>query len=71
MVEALTTSMLTDCDALYRLFTRQNAVLTLMLDALADSNDEVSANVRFALRELMTENQCHMYALKGISGLPQ
>jgi hypothetical protein len=58
-----------DGDQPYRRFARQNAVLSMMVDALGKSRGRVTADACYRLRERMTENQCRIYELKGIVGL--
>jgi hypothetical protein len=53
----------------YRILARENLLLAVIVHALGDTWTDTTAGLSYWLRVRMTENQCRMYQLKGISGV--
>jgi hypothetical protein len=58
-----------DAEQEYRFLARENLLLAMIIHALGDTWTNATAGIAYRLRERMTENQCRMYQLKGISGV--
>jgi hypothetical protein len=60
-----------DAEQEYRFLARENLLLAMIIHALGDTWTDTTAGLAYWLRVRMTENQCCMYQLKGISGVVQ